>query len=657
MEATQLEAPHIRSIVHHQSLERPSKHRSKGRRTPTSMMKSSGSSSDSLSSQSRGSSSSDTPGKSTTLSSGRGSDGEYVDFNYSRTIASRMSPDESAPGSRPSNLGVGQSDSYVAYAPGVTMRDSSSQRPPTLEKVASVVHDDIPRSNGAGGAPVKHVYVNVDFLPSPTWPAASSVHSKTPPEIPAVPSVHSKSPPEIPSASRVPSKSLPEIPSASRVPSKSPPEIPNTSRVHTKSPSEISGLSRMPSKSPPEIPNMPHMPSKSPPEIPNGSHMPLKSPPEIPIVPHMPSKSPPASPRVPHISSKTPPEIPAASSVDSTTRPDNHVDLRAHSKSVPVSATHRRTPPTKPIPLPPNVKKSNGKKTPNNTSTSPDPLTPSTRHDSDTSSGNVMPTSSSYSTPEPFRLGSSPVKPISTISSSLPPFDVGVPLVTSPVTPAPFDVASPTHRMNAYAVAIPPDKSLVVSTSMPPPFDFGMPTTPVLPPVFDIELPSSTSSRCQATAAPVAAATSGARSLTKSESGSDITRPTRHAKLTSRGSTGSLTSMSAMVDLGSSRKCQQAWPVGGVSGASSEHNLLGSRHSSKGSISGAESQEPELNYIKLDLVSLDNGRGDRPSTWKDFYVPSATDDNDAALHYAQIDFVKSEELKVAQKEKRLSFEL
>ena len=103
------------------------------------------------------------------------------------------------------------------------------------------------------------------------------------------------------------------------------------------------------------------------------------------------------------------------------------------------------------------------------------------------------------------------------------------------------------------------------------------------------------------------------------------------------------------MDLGTSRKCQHAWPVGGVSGASSEHNLLGSRHSSKGSISGADSQDPELNYAKL--------VHDRPSQKKDSYVPSVTNDSDVQLHYAEIDFAKSEELKVAQKEKRLSFEL
>ena len=586
MEATPAEVPPTRSIVHHQSLERPSKKKAKGTRTPTSMMKSSGSSSDSLSSQSRGSSSSDTTSR--VMQSGRkGSDGEYVDINYKKAAANRVSPDgavsssrgQMASGSRSSHLGASHDDSYVAYSPGSMMSDSPAQRPLVLEKVASVVHNDIPRPAAhvsrpsavhPSGKPVKHDYVNVRFpqtpspTPSPTCPASSpvtvsSVHSKTPPKPPGLSSEHSKTP-----QSSIHSKAVPQLPT---------------------------------------------------------------------------------------------------------------------------SIPHRRTPPTKPIPVPPNMKKGNSKKESNDTSKASESTLQSIGHDLDssniTSSSMKKSSSISFSMPAPFSPCLSPVSPkpqvATTLQSSMvPPFDLGVPLVTSPVIPAPFDILSPSCGSNTAPVTIPSDKGMpkspVIMTTtaiMLPPFDLqNMPpvTMSVVPPPFDNACP--TSPRCQLTTTP--------KALIKSESGSDIVgRPKRQAKLTSRGSTGSLMSMSATtivdnerplaasigtsasclltLDARSSKKFQHSRQICMAGGASSEHNLL---HLSRGSINAADSQQPELHYATLDLstpATVDNR--DKSQSAKDFYLPPAIDDNDAPLSYAEIDFVKSEELKMAQKEKRLPFEL
>ena len=631
MEVAPAEAPPTRSIVHHQSLERPSKRRAKGRRTPTSMMKSSGSSSDSLSSQSRGSSSSDTTPKATP-SGGKGSDGEYVDINYSKAVASRVSPEAVVSGrgkgrtnssSQSPHSGVSRDDSYVAYSPGSTTHDSAAQRPLVLEKVASVVHDDIPRSAPMAGKPAattthpggkaaKHHYVNVEFpqTPSPTWPsplpgAASDVHSKTIPDAPVESGLHSKSVPDPPVTTGPCTKAVPQPPT----------ELNSHSKCTPVPPGELSRHS------------------------------------------------------------VTPPEPQDVSAT--------------HPKPVlPASAPHRRAPPTKPIPVPPNMRKGSNKKKCDDASTTSDSPT---HHDSDSSNGgscNVKKsTSLSFTTPAPFSPCLSPVTPKSqeaTQASTPSPFDLGASVVTSD----PFDIV---RGSNTAPVTIPSDKTsvtpgspIVVTTSatttMPPPFDLTMPsmaTSSPLPPPFDVAGPASP--RCQQT---TTTTTSGGKALVKSESGSDISgRPTRNAKLTSRGSTGSLMSMSSTPAMGSESPLAVSCDTTGVphrssvsclltldSGlsrkslnspqvcsASSEHSLLGSRHSSKGSICAADSQAPELHYATLDLSTpVDNG--DKSQSVKDFYLPPAIDDNDVPLAYAQIDFVKSEELKMAHKEKRLPYE-
>ena len=636
MEVAPAEAPPTRSIVHHQSLERPSKRRAKGRRTPTSMMKSSGSSSDSLSSQSRGSSSSDTTPKATPTG-GKGSDGEYVDINYSKAIASRVSPEAVVSGrgkgrtnssSQPPHSGVNRDDSYVAYSPGSTTRNSAAQRPLVLEKVASVVHDDIPRSASMAGKPiattthpggkaVKHHYVNVEFpqTPSPTWPspspgAASGVHSKTIPDAPVASDLHSKSVPDPAVTTSACSKTVSQPATALNSHSKCTPAPPVELNRH--------------SVTPPEPQDM------------------------------------------------------------SLTHPKTVLQ-------VPTSVPHRRAPPTKPIPVPPNMRKGSNKKKCDDASTTSDSPT---CHDSDSSNssncGVKKSSSLSFTTPAPFSPCLSPVTPKSqeaTQSSTRSPFDLDASVVTSD----PFDIV---RGSNTAPVTIPSDKTSVTpgspvvmttsaTTTMPPPFNLTMPsmvTSSTLPPPFDIAVPSPASPRCQLT---TTTTTSSGKALVKSESGSDITgRPTRNAKLTSRGSTGSLMSMSSTpamdsesplavscdttrvphrssvsclltLDSGLSRKSLNSPQV---CSASSEHNLLGSRHSSKGSICAADSQPPELHYATLDL-STPADNGDKSQSVKDFYLPPAIDDNEVPLAYAQIDFVKSEELKMAHKEKRLPFDL
>lgn len=640
MEAAPAEAPPTRSVVHHQSLERPSKRRAKGRRKPTSMMKSSGSSSDSLSSQSRGSSSSDTTSK-VTSSGGKGSDGEYVDINYSKAIASRVSPDGVVSGSgrrrtnsslRPPHSGASHDDSYVAYSPGSTTRNSAAQRPLVLEKVASVVHDDIPRSAStagkpatttthSGGKPVKHDYVNVGFahIPSPTCPspvAASGVHSKTIPDPPVESSLRSKTIPDPPVVANPRSKTISEPPTKLSIHSKCTPEPPVESSVHSATPLEPS-----------------------------------------------------------NIHSATPPTPQGMSVVQ-----------------LPTSVPHRRTPPTKPIPVPPNMRKDSNKKKRDDASETSDSPTGVLPHSDSSNSCSVKKSSSlSFTTPAPFSPCLSPVTPKSqdaTQSSTLPPFDLGVPVVTTD----PFNIV---HGSNTAPVTIPSDNASVApsspvvvttsaTTSMPPPFDLTVASTATsstLPPPFNIALSCPASPRGQLTV--TAMTPSSGKALVKSESGSDIAgRPTRYAKLTSRGSTGSLMSMSTMPVVGSERPLAVSYDTSGVphrssvsclltldvgssrkslnspqvSAPSSEHSLLGSRHSSKGSICAADSQQPELHYATLDL-STPADNGDKSQQVKDFYLPPAVDDNDAPLSYAQIDFVKSEELKMAHKEKRLPFEL